>query len=749
MKVLLILTGPSGSGKTSFVRRNQLQDYSVSLDELRKRSLGHSYSASGSISIDSRTPTEIRMQFKNTIESRLNSGLFTVIDGTNLNSTDFKYYVDLSKTYGYSLYYKKFKLSRTAYNPTSSRLTHYIPDNAILKQIDKAEKLVIPTKAKEIDSLYNIPEFSSFYEEHQLSNDVCIIGDIHSCYKELKEFIDTEYNLQDMFIFTGDYIDRGYDPTRVITLLSSIARNGNVVLLEGNHERWLRYWSVNRLDLIKNKGFLETTQHQLTDITEGGILKRSKAVSFCKLLRTHSNVKIGSKRLLISHGGVSILNPLRETTLGEFNFPSSEYFIKGAGRYSDLKEFYETGSKDYDAIIHGHRNLGDKVFKEYHDEGTNTAFFNLEGGVEYGGELRYLKIPKDYNGEYADLKVSSIQSSYNALEDINNLVKDFRSKPKDILERTSNTTNITSFNFSRDVFYSKRWTKLNCVARGLFIYEDGDSNNTHIVGRGYSKFFNLGENSFTDESALKGLKYPLKAYKKYNGFLGILYSHNGELVYNSKAGDYTDSAERFKEIFIRVTTQEFRDNLQEKLESINSSAVFEVRIPERDNLSYFPKKDSLVALDIISNSVVFTKLSYDELRSFYGGIKGLMNILIKQIADDLIKNYDELIAFINSESLIRFEGYVFEDLNGFMFKWKSPIYNVLKTLRASFNTGDYSSTYRSLVIKGLLDNKTKDREFYLTKDRLKDMIDDLSRNSEFPSDLSSLQQFMIQGSLKD
>ena len=188
--------------------------------------------------------------------------------------------------------------------------------------------------------------------------------------------------------------------------------------------------------------------------------------------------------------------------------------------------------------------------------------------------------------------------------------------------------------------------------------------------------------------------------------------------------------------------------LREKLESINSSAVFEVRIPERDNLSYFSKKDSLVALDIISNSVVFRKLNYEDLLSFYGDVSGLGNIEMKRTTDDLINNYEELIAFINSESLITFEGYVFEDSAGFMFKWKSPIYNVLKTLRSNFGNEDQSNTYRSLATKGLLDNRSEDREFYLTKGRLKVMIEDLNKSSEFPSNLSSLQQFMIQGSLK-
>ena len=46
-----------------------------------------------------------------------------------------------------------------------------------------------------------------------------------------------------MYIFVGDYIDRGVENAEVVNFLLSIMNRKNVLMLEGNHERWLWYWA--------------------------------------------------------------------------------------------------------------------------------------------------------------------------------------------------------------------------------------------------------------------------------------------------------------------------------------------------------------------------------------------------------------------------------------------------------------------------------------------------------------------------
>lgn len=70
-----------------------------------------------------------------------------------------------------------------------------------------------------------------------------VIGDIHGCYNELVDMIQTletegEYNKNtDRLIFLGDYIDRGKDSNKVVKYIRELQRNNdNVIALMGNHE---------------------------------------------------------------------------------------------------------------------------------------------------------------------------------------------------------------------------------------------------------------------------------------------------------------------------------------------------------------------------------------------------------------------------------------------------------------------------------------------------------------------------------
>lgn len=73
-----------------------------------------------------------------------------------------------------------------------------------------------------------------------------VVGDIHGCYEELKDLIDTmkddgEYNKDtDKLIFLGDYIDRGENSRMVIKFIRELQKeNKNVIALMGNHEDML------------------------------------------------------------------------------------------------------------------------------------------------------------------------------------------------------------------------------------------------------------------------------------------------------------------------------------------------------------------------------------------------------------------------------------------------------------------------------------------------------------------------------
>ena len=70
------------------------------------------------------------------------------------------------------------------------------------------------------------------------------IGDIHGCYTALMEYFKNGLNDNYMYIFIGDYIDRGIENVEVVKFLIEISKKPNVLLLEGNHERWLWIYAL-------------------------------------------------------------------------------------------------------------------------------------------------------------------------------------------------------------------------------------------------------------------------------------------------------------------------------------------------------------------------------------------------------------------------------------------------------------------------------------------------------------------------
>ena len=167
----------------------------------------------------------------------------------------------------------------------------------------------------------------------------------------------------------------------------------------------------------------------------------------------------------------------------------------------------------------------------------------------------------------------TVNPEYTAVE--GSLLERLHNSRKHIQEKAFG--NISAFNFSREVFNSGDWNDLTIKARGLFL----DNTTGRIVARGFEKFFGYKEKQFNSDEFLKGnLKYPVSAYVKYNGFLGILgYDENG-LLFCSKSTVGGEYAGWFREIFERDdhSTGELLAYMREH----NVGLVFEVIDPIDD-----------------------------------------------------------------------------------------------------------------------------------------------------------------------
>lgn len=235
--------------------------------------------------------------------------------------------------------------------------------------------------------------------------------------------------------------------------------------------------------------------------------------------------------------------------------------------------------------------------------------------------------------------------------------------------------NISAFNFNRDVFNSGHWNDLTTKARGLFI----DNQTGRIVARGFEKFFGYKEKQFNSDEFLKNtLKFPVSAYVKYNGFLGILGFDETGLLFCSKSTVGGEYAEWFREIFERDNHR--NEELLDFMRKENVGLVFEVIDPIHDTHIVEYEKQEIVLLDIIRLQEEFEDSNYEELCEY----AEKFNFKVKEIYQ-WFNDWESLQKFLewfstNMDASRGKEGYVISD-GRYQFKLKGAWYKFWKWMR--------------------------------------------------------------------
>ena len=234
---------------------------------------------------------------------------------------------------------------------------------------------------------------------------------------------------------------------------------------------------------------------------------------------------------------------------------------------------------------------------------------------------------------------------------------------------------ISSFNFTRDAFMKGVWDEQTIHARGLFI----DTNSGEIVARSYDKFFAIGERPETQMGELKkNLKFPVRAYRKENGFLGIFSGYKGKPFIASKSTNQGEFAERFARILKEQIGEEMIELMAKELEAMHCSAVFEVIDPIEDPHIVYYSETHCILLDIVINEYEYRHLS-TPLREAFANIYGLET----KTFDSTLYNWHDFESFVKfAEAGFSCEGYVLEDANGFMLKVKNDWYKFWKKMRS-------------------------------------------------------------------
>ena len=685
MRTLLLLRGIQASGKSTWIKENNLEPYTLSADNIRLNIANPVLTEDGSYEISQKYNKVTWELLYKYLEMRMQNGDFTIIDATHSDLKLLNKYKDLANIYKYTMYCLEFDVPlEEALKRNKERDDYkYVPERVIertYETIKNNEKL--PSALKKIESIGEIINF--YTADVNQYEKVVIIGDIHSCAEPLKEVL-KDFNEETLYIFVGDYFDRGIQPVETFNIILDLLEKPNVILIEGNHEeKSMKKFIYDEEKYTKS--FEETTLLPLLKEYDVDYVRASLKKIYKKLRQCFA-FEFRGKKFLCTHGGLPLVPKL--------TLVSAKEMIHGVGKYETeigeiYSENYKKGLCQGFIQVHGHRGVNDGQFS-----------YCLEDRVEFGGELKVLTI--DNEGK---IKKTGIKNSvYNkglklpmsgAVEKVefntaNELINEMIRHQFITVKECD--YNLISLNFNREAFNKKKWNDLTIKARGLFV----DKESGEVKIRSYNKFFNFGERHVNLGYLKKYATYPIRAFKKYNGFLGLASVVNNEIVLTSKSvtsGKYKDI---FQDIWNKVES-EVRELLKKTMIENNCTAVFEVVSPEYDPHIIKYDKEHLYLLDFIENKLDLDthNIDLEFSENLMKKVEFSSDLLTKKEELTRLENYDELYNFLaeKEKSLEEFEGYVLCDNSGFMFKFKLPYYNLWKTRRA------WLERYRSALAKG-------------------------------------------------
>lgn len=543
MRTLLLFRGAPGAGKSTLIKKWGFENYTLSPDDMRMMYQSPLMGIDGKLTIGFTDDKKVWKNIREIAENRFKRGDFTVIDATNSQTHEILTWKNLAKKYKYRVVLVDLttvpievckEQNRKRFDGDWVNPSKVVPDEAIDKMYQRFATQPVPSginviSPDEIDSIFWKPVDISEY------SNVHIFGDIHGCYKVLNEYLQCVDLEKDFFIFVGDLCDRGVRNVEVVKFFMEHAGKPNFVFLEGNHEAHLKKWVKGEKGHSK-----EFNEHAAKELNKAQIKKKELSKALHRL-RQCFWFKYKGFEGFVSHGGISV-DPFRTNPL----FISTETLIKGTGNYEDVYDVEAAYTRNMDDLeivqIHGHRNP-DK--QDFDWQGYN---FNLEGGVEFGGELRVLTFGDDDG--YVIPQPVTLPNDEVRIEEkhevasVEELVKEMRKSP--YVQETIVGKDLTSFSFTSHAFRNGIWEGVITKARGLFI----NTEKNEIVARSYDKFFNLGE-QYDPDYELRRLKFPVTAYEKYNGFLGILSwdEEANDLRFCSKSREYGKYSKLFKEAF--------------------------------------------------------------------------------------------------------------------------------------------------------------------------------------------------------
>lgn len=670
MRTLLLFRGAPGCGKSTFIDTHGLRPYTLSADDIRQTLRSPMQTVDGSVQICQDNEKEVWELLYRMLETRMQKGEFTVIDATNSKTSEMNKYKDLCGEYRYRMFcidMTDLPIEECKRRNAGRIPLKRVPEEVIDKMYSRFRTQKIPSGIKVIKTESDFSSMLMHKLDMSSYEKIVFVGDIHGSNTALMEYFKGGLNDNYFYIFVGDYIDRGIENAEVIKFLLSIYEKKNVLLLEGNHERWIKAYSND--EVSKSKEFEFVTKKQLD---AAGISKKDLR-QLCRKLGQVAWFTYGDKEVVVTHGGIA-------TMPENLTYMATTQMIHGVGDYNDSDVIADTWLKttaDNMYQVHGHRNVKNVPMK------VNDRVYNLEGKVEFGGFLRILELDKDGFHE-VEIKntvfktpeaiAQSVSLSDSSIADI---VLKMRQN-KFIQEKSYG--NISSFNFTREAFYGDVWNDQTVKARGLYI----DTDRMKVIARSYNKWFRVNERPECRFEALQHtLQFPVTCYVKENGFLGLV-SYNpdtDDLFITTKSSPEGPFAEWLKDMVYRKVQN--TDLMKQICKEQDVTFVFECVDMKNDPHIIKYQDDELFLLAIVKNSMDFIQYEYDDLVNTANeiGVKCKTKAVELGTWAEFVDWYNEVLDPDYEFNGRIIEGFVIEDSAGYMTKVKLTYYNFWKFMR--------------------------------------------------------------------
>lgn len=702
MRKLLLTRGTPGCGKSTTISEVGLSDYCLSSDQVRLLLSNPVLSSSGKTMISMDHEQRVWGLMRSLIDERTARGELIVVDATNTREKSVRELLHIANRRLYDVACIDFATMPVdlALERNRGRVEHRrVPDHVVGKLHEEIQSWRLPRSIKVLpwdEHGIHLRSLSQWLTENRLDYSdysvVLHIGDIQGCHTPLLGpggLLEDGLRDDVRYVFVGDLLDRGPNNGKVMRwFLDEALPRQNVDILWGNHEDHLVRWAHG-----EEVGSDEFKERTLPQLEAAGIGPRD-LLPLCRRLREGLFYEWRGQKVMVTHAGLSTVpeNPV---------FVPGRQYSHGTGYWQDpVDAQFDRNAPEGWVQVHGHRNHGGVGIV------ASARSFNLEDSVERGGHLRALRLDaagftpiairnRDFLPfrERRHMRNTIIPAWMNRADDGG------LKMPKHELERmlehrvdgraavraksSQRFPHVASLSFDRKIFYKGTWDEISVKARGMFI----NTNTLEVVARSYDKFFNVNEREETTPEVLeRDLTFPVIAYLKENGFLGILGydAETDDLFFASKSTPDGPFAQWFEEIARAQLSEGNLEALRRFLRDTESSMAFEVIDPLRDPHIIAYEQPKVVLLDVFRRSSNTEKLPFDELQR----VATRYSLECKEQAITF-RNWKQLSGFLRASADPDYtfrgqhvEGFVLEDAVGFQTKVKLFHYTFWKAMRS-------------------------------------------------------------------